>query len=176
MTSPLILVGVFGAAHGVRGEIRLKSFTEDPASIADYSPLSDEQGRRAFAIKALRHVKDDMFVARIEGVNDRNAAEALTNLRLFVSRDRLPPAQEGEYYHHDLIGLSAVTVDGAPFGKVVAVENYGAGDILEIAPAGGGETILIPFNDDFAPQVDFAAGRIVVVPPVMVGGEEPEAE
>lgn len=175
-SSPLILVGVFGAAHGVRGEIRLKSFTEDPAAIADYAPLSDEQGRRSFTINTMRHVKDDMFVARIDGVNDRNAAEALTNLRLFVPRDRLPPAEEGEYYHHDLIGLDAVTREGQIVGKIAAVENFGAGDILEIAPAQGGETMLVPFNDDFVPEVDLGARRVVIVPPVMVEGEEPGAE
>lgn len=175
-TSPLILVGVFGAAHGVRGEIRLKSFTEDPAAIADYAPLSDEQGRRVFAIKTMRHVKDDIFVARIEGVNDRNAAEALTNLRLFVPRDRLPAAEEGEYYHHDLIGLDAVTQDGERIGTVAGVENFGAGDILEIEAMQGGETMLVPFNDDFVPEVDLAGRRVVVVPPVMIEGEKPESE
>ena len=108
-----------------------------------------------------------MLVVRYRGVTDRDAAQALRNLRLYVPRDRLPPADENEFYHADLIGLTAVTADGAPFGKVVALHNFGAGDMIEIAPEGGGETAFLPFTQAVVPQVDIAGGRIVVAPPVM---------
>jgi 16S rRNA processing protein RimM len=158
-----VCVAQIGAAHGIRGEVRLRSFTEDPAAVADYGPLESEDGARRFTIEALRPAKDH-FVARLAGVTDRNAAEALTNVRLFVPRDRLPPVQDAEtYYHADLVGLAAVTTDGAPLGTVSAILNFGAGDIVEIA-RDGGEPLMVPFTDAAVPEVDVAAGRIVVVP------------
>ncbi|MBK9081169.1 MAG: ribosome maturation factor RimM [Rhizobiales bacterium] len=159
--SDTVLIAVFGAPHGVRGEMRLKSFTADPADFDAYGPLRDARGR-AFEILAKRPVKGDLFVVRVKGVDDRTGAEALTNVELRVPRAALPPAEDGEFYHADLIGLAAVDEAGGEVGEVVDVLNYGAGDILEIAPAGGGETILLPFNDDFAPTVDLAGRRIVV--------------
>lgn len=160
----LIAVGVFGAPHGVRGELRLKSYTGDPLAIADYAPLRDATGR-VFVITGARLVRDDMLVVRLEGVNDRDGAQALTNRELFVPRHQLPPPGAEEFYHADLVGLAALTQDGAPFGKVQAVLNFGAGDILEIAPAAGGETILLPFTRAAVPELDFPGGRIIVVPP-----------
>jgi 16S rRNA processing protein RimM len=168
----LIQLGVFGAPQGVRGEIRVKSFTGNPAEIGAYGALTDERGARAFALKVLRALKDDMVVARVEGVLTRDDAAALTHVGLFARRAQLPPPAEGEFYHDDLVGLQAKLADGAPFGRVVAVLNYGAGDILEIAPADGGETILLPFNDATAPTIDFAAATLVVAPPAEVEGEE----
>ncbi|MBX9845336.1 MAG: ribosome maturation factor RimM [Xanthobacteraceae bacterium] len=158
-----ICVAQIGAAHGIRGEVRLRSFTEDPMAITSYGPLESEDGARRFEIETLRPLKDH-FVARLAGVNDRNAAEALTNLRLYVARDKLPPAAEGEYYHADLVGLAAVTPDGASLGTVTAIHNFGAGDVIEIKPASGGETLLVPFTDTAVPEIDLAAGRMVVVP------------
>jgi 16S rRNA processing protein RimM len=146
----------------------LRSFTEDAAAVADYGPLESENGGKRFEIEALRPVKDH-FVARLSGVNDRNAAEKLTNLRLYVPRERLPPIEEADtYYHSDLIGLAAVTPEGRPLGTVTAIHNFGAGDIIEIAPPGGGETLLVPFTDATVPEIDIAGGRMVVVPPVVV--------
>src|SRR6185312_14454912 len=113
---------------------------------------------------ALRPSKD-VFVARLKGVADRDAAEALTNLRLYVSRDKLPPAEEGEFYHADLVGLAAVTPAGAPLGTVTAVLNFGAGDILEIKPPSG-EPLLVPFTETTVPEIDVTARRMIVVPPV----------
>jgi 16S rRNA processing protein RimM len=159
----LILVGRFGAPHGVRGELRLQSFTGDPAAIATYGTLSG--GGRMFQITSLRPLKDNLFVARVAGVTGRNAAEALTNIELFIPRDALPPADEDEFYLADLIGLEAVDETGRPLGRVIAVPNYGAGDILEIAPGAGGESLLFPFTKAVVPEIDFAARRLVVVPP-----------
>ncbi|HVY21626.1 MAG TPA: ribosome maturation factor RimM [Bauldia sp.] len=163
----MILVAQFGAAHGIKGEVRLKSFTQDPFAVADYGPLTASDGRR-FEIEAVRAAagssSPDMLIVRLKGVRDRNAAEALTGLELRVPQDRLPPAEEGEYYHADLIGLTAVTPSGTILGTVVGAPNYGAGDLLEIAPKTG-NTILVPFSDAVVPEVDIAGGRVVVDPP-----------
>jgi 16S rRNA processing protein RimM len=158
-----ICVAQIGAAHGIRGEVRLRSFTEDPMAITSYGPQQSEDGTRRFEIETLRPSKDH-FVARFAGISDRNAAEALTNLKLYISRDKLPPAAEGEFYHADLVGLAAVTPDGASLGTVTAIHNFGAGDVIEIKPESGGETLLVPFTDTAVPEIDIAAGRMVVVP------------
>jgi len=115
----------------------------------------------------VRGMKDDMVVVRVEGVDDRDAAEALTGAELFARRSQLPPPGEGEYYYSDLMGLQAMTREGEILGHVVTVLNYGAGDILEIAPEGGGETLLLPFNASVAPEIDLDAGRIIVAPPAV---------
>ena len=159
-----ICVAQIGAAHGIRGEVRLRSFTEDPMAVATYGPLESEDGKRRFTIEALRPAKDH-FVARLEGVGDRDAAQKLANVRLFVPRDVLPPIKEDEtFYHADLVGLSAVRPDGSPLGTVTAVLNFGAGDVIEIKPSGGGEPLLLPFNGTTVPKIDIAAGRMIVVP------------
>jgi 16S rRNA processing protein RimM len=158
-----VCIAQIGAAHGVRGEVRLKAFTADPLGVVSYGPLETEDGRR-IEIETVRPAKD-MLVARLKGVADRNAAEALTNLRLYVARERLPAPADDEFYHADLIGLSAVTAEGAPFGTVKAVHNFGAGDLLEIEPAAGGTTVMLPFSEATVPTVDIAQGKIVVVPP-----------
>lgn len=172
MRRDLILVGRFGAPHGVRGEIRLQSFTDEPRAIAGYGPLLDASGERRFIVEALRPVKDDLFVAKLFGIETRSDAEALTNLELFVPRGSLPGLESEEFYLADLIGLEVVTEDGAPFGRVIAVPDYGGGPLLEIAPAGGGDTLLLPFTRAIVPVVDLVAARVVVVPPAEVSGEE----
>jgi len=145
-----ICVAQIGAAHGIRGEVRLRSFTQDPMAITAYGPLESEDGTQRFEIEALRPAKDH-FVARLAGVPDRDAAEKLTNIKLYVSRDRLPPIEDdGTFYHADLIGLAAVTPDGAALGTVTAIHNFGAGDLVFVvvghslyvgeAPAGSGPT------------------------------------
>ena len=159
-----ICVAQIGGAHGIRGEVKLKSFTADPLAVKDYGVLESEDGAASFAIEALRPAKG-YLVARLRGVRDRNAAEQLTNLRLFVPRERLPPPASDEFYHADLIGLAAVTAAGVEVGTVVAVHNFGAGDILELRPPAGGTTIMLPFTDAFVPRIDIAGGRIVVEPP-----------
>ena len=130
----LVLVGRIGAAHGIRGEVRLVSFTEDPKAVADHGPLSDASGARHFQIAALRSMKGNLFIARFTGVATRDAAEALNNLDLYVPRATLPVAGDEEFYHADLIGLTAVDSAGAEIGRVLNVLNFGGGDILEIAP------------------------------------------
>lgn len=159
-----VCVAQFGAPHGVRGEVRLKSFTADPMAVARYGALESEDGARRFEIVALRPAKD-MLIARLKGVADRAAAEALRHQRLYVARDRLPAAADAdEFYHADLIGLAAVAPDGRALGTVVAVPNFGAGDLLEIAPPGAA-SLLVPFTKAVVPEVDLAGGRIVVDPP-----------
>jgi 16S rRNA processing protein RimM len=156
----------------VRGEIRLWSFTQDPLTIADYGPLEDKSGKRQFVIDSVRPNKD-FLVARIAGVADRNAAEALRNVELFLPRERLPEIDEDDtWYYADLVGLAAVAPDGAAIGTVAAVYNFGAGDIVEIAPAGGGKTLLLPFTEAVVPEVDVKAKRIVVVLPAEIETRE----
>jgi 16S rRNA processing protein RimM len=158
-----ICVAQIGGAHGLRGEVKLKSFTADPMAVKDYGPLATEDGSASFEIEMLRAAKGHL-VARFRGIDDRNAAERLANLRLFVPRERLPPPAAEEYYHADLIGLCAVTADGTEIGTVAAVHDFGAGDILEVRPQAGGTTIMVPFTAAFVPSVDIAGGRIVVMP------------
>jgi 16S rRNA processing protein RimM len=159
-----ICVAEVGAAHGTRGEVKLRSFTADPMAVKDYGPLESEDGSASFEIEALRSAKDHL-VARLSGVRDRDAAERLTSMRLFVRRARLPKTDADEFYHADLIGLSAVTADGRELGRVVAIHDFGAGDILELRPAEGRDTLMLPFTAATVPVVDIAGGRIVVDPP-----------
>ena len=156
-----VCVGQIGAAHGVRGEVRLRSFTADPAAIVSYGPLQAEDGR-VLEIESLRPAKDH-FVATLAGIADRNAAERLANTKLYVPRDRLPaPDEPDEYYHADLIGLAVVDRAGTSLGTVVAVHNFGAGDLIEVRQAEGKPTQLLPFDVLTVPGVDLAAGRLVV--------------
>ena len=157
-----VCVARIGAPHGVRGEVRLWSFTGDPSAVAAYGPLTAADGR-VFEIASLRPAKD-CFVARLKGVADRDAAEALRNIDLYVPREKLGPPGEDEFYHADLIGLVAVDTAGVEMGTVIAVQNFGAGDILEIAPKRG-ETLLVPFSKAVVPVVDIPGGRVVVDPP-----------
>jgi 16S rRNA processing protein RimM len=158
-----VLLGEIGAAQGLKGEVRLRSYTQDPAAIAGYGALEDEQGR-AIEIDSVR-VTPKALIARVKGVTTREAAEALTHTKLYIDRARLPERDEDEWYHLDLIGLKAIGQDGVEIGAVVGVHNFGAGDLIEIAPAGGGSTVLVPFTNDTVPEVDVEAGRIMLDPP-----------
>jgi 16S rRNA processing protein RimM len=167
-----IRVARIGAAHGIRGEVKLWSFTEDPLAVTQYGPLETEDGKRRFEIEAARQAKD-FLVARLVGIADRIAAESLRNTDLYVSRERLPPIEEDDtFYHADLVGLAVVSEDGVALGTVAAIHNFGAGDLIEIAPAAGGEALLIVFNETTVPTVDLKAGRIVVVPPDEIEAKE----
>lgn len=166
----LVLVGRFGAPQGVRGEVRVQSFTGEPTAIGGYGALNDVSGGREFAFERVRPLKDDMLVVKVKGVETREAAAQLTGVELFARRDRLPEPSADEFYIDDLVGLEAMT-EGGRLGRVIAVSNYGAGDILEIAPEGGGETLLLPFTKAVAPTVDFEGGRIVVEQPTEVEGD-----
>jgi 16S rRNA processing protein RimM len=163
-----IRVARIGAAHGIRGDVKLWSFTEDPLAVANYGPLETEDGKRRFEVEAARPAKDHL-VARLKGIGDRDAAEKLRNTDLFVPRDRLPPIEDADtFYHADLVGLAAVSEDGAMLGTVTAIHNFGAGDLIEFAPTAGGEPVLLPFNEQTVPAIDLKAGRIVVVVPAEV--------
>ena len=156
-----ICLGQIGAAHGVRGEVRLYSFTADPEAIAGYGPLETDDGR-VVRIESLRRAKDH-FVAQLAGVSDRSTAEQLTNVKLYVLRERLPaPDQPDEFYHADLIGLTAVDRAGDKLGTVVALHNFGAGDLIEVRQAEAEPTQLLPFDALTVPDVDIKAGRLVV--------------
>jgi 16S rRNA processing protein RimM len=166
-----ICVARIGAAHGVRGEVRLWSFTADPAALGRYGPFATADGR-VIEIAALRLAKD-CFVARLKGVDGRSAAEALRNVELFVPRDRLPPPDAAdEYYHTDLIGLAAVDRAGRRLGTVVAMHNFGAGDLVELKLDGQAETRMLAFNADVVPHVDIAARRITVEMPAEIDADE----
>lgn len=169
-----ILLGEIGPAHGIRGHVLVRTYTEAPEDIASYGALEDVSGTRQFEISIVR-VTPKGIVARITGVQDRNAAEALRGTGLYIERDRLPPTEEEEFYHSDLIGLSAVKPDGTPMGEVIAVHNFGAGDILEIRLEGSRTTEMVPFTRDFAPEVDLSAGRLTITMPAAEEPEQPEA-
>jgi 16S rRNA processing protein RimM len=161
-----ILVARIGAAHGLKGEVRVKALTTAPASLKGYSPLAALDGR-LFHVEAARPAgaSPDMLVVRFRGIGDRNAAEALNVIELTVPRSRLPATEDGdEFYHADLIGLAAATVSGEALGTVIAVHNFGAGDILEIAPRRG-PTLLVPFTRAAIPVIDLAGKRLTVDPP-----------
>ena len=167
-----ILLGRIAGAHGIRGEVVIHAFTDPPENIAAYGPLADEAGARTFLIESAR-ASGKGVVARIGGVSDRSAAEALRGTSLYVDRDQLPESAEDEFYHADLIGLAAVDRDGKRVGEIVSVQNYGAGDLLEVRLAGSGRTELVPFTDAYVPEVDIAARRaLVVLPPATENEEE----
>lgn len=156
-----ICLGQIGAAHGTTGEVRLRSFTSEPAAIAGYGTLETEDGR-VLTIEAMRPVKDH-FVARLSGIVDRGAAEQLTNARLYVPRERLPPTDDAdEFYHADLVGLAVVDPAGEVFGTVIAIHNFGAGDLIEVQELENRSTRMLPFDKATVPEVNLAAGRIVV--------------
>jgi 16S rRNA processing protein RimM len=167
-----VCVARVGAAHGLRGEVRLNSFTGDPLAVTRYGELESADGKRTFEIETCRPGKG-FLVVRFKGIADRTAAERLCNLDLYVPRERLPAADDGEFYHADLIGLTALTADGAEFGTVVAIHDFGAGDLLEIRPVAGGMTVLLPFTEAIVPKVDVAGGSLTVVPPVATGESDP---
>lgn len=169
-----ICVARIGAAHGVRGEVRLWTFTEDPLSVSRLGTLQTQDGRRHIEIVATRPAKGHL-VARLAGVDDRQTAEALTNVNLYVAREQLPPTEDGDtFYQADLIGLTAVTLSGAAAGIVTDVLDFGAGDILEITPTDGAP-FLLAFSKAAVPEIDIAGGRIVIDPPVEVEARPDDA-
>ena len=169
MAAP-ICVARIGAAHGVRGAVKLWTFTEDPLAVKHYGPLATKDGARRFEVTSAREAKGHL-VATLKGVTTREQAERLNGIELFVARERLPDAGENEYYHADLIGLAAITPTAQPLGRVVAIHNFGAGDIIEIAPPQGA-TMLLPFTHAVVPTVDLAGGRVVIELPQEIEGEE----
>lgn len=161
----LVCLGVVAGAHGVRGAVRVKPFTAEPESVGAYGTVSDESGHRRFSLTVIG-VGKGMVTAKLSGIDDRDAAEALRGLRLYVPRAVLPEPEEDEFYHADLIGLSAELEDGSLFGSVRALYDFGAGEVIEISPAAGGQPVVLPFTREAVPVIDIPAGRIVVAPPV----------
>jgi 16S rRNA processing protein RimM len=157
--APRVCVGQIGAPHGVHGAVRIRAFTEDPLAIARYGALESEDGSRQFEIERV-HTGSRGLVARLAGISDRTAAQLVTNLRLYVPRDRLPGLDDDTYYHADLIGLAVVARGGATLGRVTAVHDFGAGHMLEVAPASG-PAVLLPFTKSAFPVVDIAGSRMV---------------
>jgi 16S rRNA processing protein RimM len=158
-----ICVGIITGAHGIQGAVRVKSFTADPKDVARYGPLEDETGERHLSLRVVGSAKG-VVIARLAGVADRDRAEGLRGLRLYLPRAALPPAAEEEYYHADLIGLAAALVDGTTLGHVRAIHDFGAGDTLEIDRPEG-PPAMVPFTRTVVPIVDLAAGRLVLDPP-----------
>ena len=172
MATP-ICVARIGAAHGVRGAVKLWTFTEDPLAVKAYGPLLTKDGARRFEVTSAREAKGHL-VATLKGVATREEAERLNGIELYVAREKLPATEEDEYYHADLIGLAAVNAAGEPLGRVIAIHNFGAGDIIEIAPPGG-STLLLPFTNAVVPTVDLAGGRVVIEMPKEIEGDTPSS-
>jgi 16S rRNA processing protein RimM len=169
-----VCVARIGAAHGVRGAVKLWTFTEDPLAVQSYGPLLTKDGARQFEIANLRAAKDHL-VATFKGIATRNDAEKLNGIGLYVPREKLPETDDGEYYYADLIGLAAVDAANEPIGRVIAIHNFGAGDIIEVAPPKGA-TMLLPFTNAVVPTVDIAAGRVVIEVPQEIEGDEPDGD
>jgi 16S rRNA processing protein RimM len=169
MAAP-VCVARIGAAHGVRGAVKLWTFTGDPRAVERYGPLMTKDGARQFEIESVREAGDHL-VATFKGVATRNDAEKLNGIELYVPREKLPATDDDEYYHADLIGLAAVNPANEPLGRVVGIHNFGAGDIIEIAPPKGA-TMLLPFTNAVVPTVDIEGGRVVIELPQEIEGED----
>jgi 16S rRNA processing protein RimM len=159
-----ILLGRIAGAHGIRGDVLVHTYTEAPENIGAYGALSDASGTRQFKLGIVR-VTPKGVIARVAGIDDRNAAETLKGIELYVDRARLPAAADGEFYYADLVGLTVVDTKGKTLGSIAAVQNFGAGDLLEIRLSGSSKTELVPFREAFVPEVHLAARRVVVVLP-----------
>ena len=155
----------------MRGAVKLWTFTEDPLAVKTYGPLVTKDGARQFEVTHAREAKGHL-VATLKGIATREDAERLNGVELYVAREKLPATDEDEYYHADLIGLAAVTTSNEPLGRVIAIHNFGAGDIIEIAPPHG-PTMLLPFTNAVVPSVDLAGGRVVIELPAEIVGDEP---
>jgi 16S rRNA processing protein RimM len=172
MAAPICIARI-GAAHGVRGAVKLWTFTEDPLAVMQYGALVTKDGARSFEVATAREAKGHL-VATLKGVATREDAERLNGIELYIAREKLPVAGEDEYYHADLIGLAAVTPANEPLGRVAAIHNFGAGDIIEIAPAHGA-AMLLPFTNAVVPSVDLEGGRVVIELPTEIDGDDPAA-
>ena len=158
-----VCLGAVTGAHGIRGLVKVKPFTENPEDVAAYGPVEDEPGTRRFALTVSGQHKETVIV-QVEWVGDRDAAEALRGTRFYVPRSALQEPDDGAFYHADLIGLAVVTVSGEALGRVTAMHDFGAGDLIEYVSADGVSRML-PFTEATVPEVDLAGGRLVVDPP-----------
>jgi 16S rRNA processing protein RimM len=169
MATPICIARI-GAAHGVRGAVKLWTFTEDPLAVLRYGMLATKDGARQFVVTHAREAKGHL-VATLKGIATREDAERLNGIELYIAREKLPATDEGEYYHADLIGLAAVNAANEAIGRVIAIHNFGAGDIIEIAPASG-PTLLLPFTNAVVPTVDLANRRVVIELPQVIEGDD----
>ncbi len=178
MAEDSVCLGVITGVRGLKGEVRIKSFTAEPEDVAAYGPLSDKSGSRRFNLRVTGKVKG-LIIGRIADINGREAAEALKGCELYVPRSALPETEDEAYYHADLVGLAAETTTGEALGEVIAVYDFGAGDVLEISGGANG-TVMVPFTHQVVPEVDMTAGRLVIDPPDglfdAAQNEEPDAE
>lgn len=154
----LVLMARIGAAHGIRGEVRVKAFGDDPLSFTDYGTLVTRKAGKTFEIERAR-VQKTVVVTKFVGIDDRNAAEELNGLELFITRDQLPDLEDDEFYHEDLVGMTVTDMSGEPLGKIVTVQDFGAGDLLEVRPRRGA-TYYLPFTKAFVPEIDLEAGIV----------------
>lgn len=169
-------MGRIGAAHGIKGEVRLQSFAQNPLDIATYGPFATTRPGLAIEIEAARETGNGMLVARLRGIADRTAAEKLNGIELYLDRAALPETEADDYYHADLVGLEARRIDGTVIGEVIAIQNFGAGDILEVRDPLAGDTFFYPFTRATVPEVNLAQGFLTIEPPVEAepGEEEPD--
>ena len=167
----MIAVGRVAGAFGVWGEVRITSFTEDPLALARFRELKRQDGSPGLTILSARDAKGSI-ICRCAGIETKDQADALRGLRLFIPREALPPAEDDEFYLADLIGLAVVTPEGEALGRVKSVQDFGAGDILEITPAEGGPTWYLAFTRDAVPEVDIAGGKLVAIRPTEIVGDE----
>jgi 16S rRNA processing protein RimM len=168
----LVCVAAVAAAHGVRGALKLKCFTEDPVNVGAYGPVVDEQGRDLFEIRVVGPTKGGVIVEAV-GITDRDAAEALRGQRLYVPRERLPAPEADAFYYEDLVGLEVQDAGGKALGRVVAVHDFGAGEVIEYQGEAG-RSGMVPFTMAAVPEVDLAAGRLVVAPDAVPEDAVPE--
>jgi len=174
-----ICVARIGAPHGVRGAVKLWTFTEDPLAVKRYGPLATKDGARQFEVTHAREAKGHLVallfcLAPSPPPPTREDAERLNGIELYIGREKLPATDADEYYHADLIGLQAVNAASQPIGRVTAIHNFGAGDIIEIAPPHGA-TMLLPFTNAVVPSVDLVGGRVVIELPAEIDGDVPDA-
>ncbi len=167
MSDKRVCLGAIAGAHGLRGDVRIKTFTAEPLDISAYGPLQTEDGAQSFMVMTVKPGKGDTVIARLQGLVERDRAEALKGERLYVNRKALPPPDDDEFYYEDIIGLNAVHIDGRSLGRVRAVFNHGAGDLLELVDIPGVKGArLIPFTRDCVPAVDISSGRVEIDPPL----------
>ncbi len=164
--SDRVLLGKILAAHGIRGDVLIKTFTGDPMDIGSYGELTDAEGGRPISIKPRRLNAKGGLIAAVQGVSDRNGAEALRGAELWVAREQLPEPDEEEFYYVDLVGLAAVDLAGKRFGRIQSVENYGAGDLLDVLIDETGKSELIPFKTEYVPAVDIEGGQVSIAWPI----------
>ena len=172
----LILVATIGAARGLKGEVRVKSFTDDPLDLGSFGELYDESGKKSYKLQITGKQKESLL-AKIEGIEDRTAAEKVRGIKLFVRREQMPKLQEGEFFVSELVGLEARLLDGKLWGRVVLVDDFGAGPVIEVELVNG-KNEMVPFTMEIVPEVDLEKGLIVVVPPeeLLVGPESHKEE